>query len=398
MESIRSHADVSGPLSGVRVLDLTAMLAGPFATMVLADLGADVVKIEPPHGDISRTVGPWRQGEESTSLGAYFQSVNRGKRSIVLNLKVEGDREAFFELVRNADVLAENYSAGVMDRLGLSYETLREINPRLVYAAIRGFGDDRTGVSPYRDWPAVDVIAQAMSGFLSITGTADGAPIKSGPGIGDLIPGLFMTIGITAALRHAELTGEGQFLDVAMYDAMLAVCERIVYQHSVTGEVPVPQGNSHPWYVPFDIMPTKDGWVAIAAAHESHWRTLVEVIGRPELAHHPAFAGIPARSERRAEILKMLDEWLSTRTTAEVIDALGGRIPIGPVNTAADIYADPHAAARGMLVEVGQPGDGTPITLAGCPIKLTATASSVAGRAPVLGEHTTEEVLQHWRR
>src|SRR4051794_4817072 len=187
------------------------MLAGPYATMLLADLGADVVKVEPPHGDLIRAVGPFRAGAGENRLGGYFQSVNRGKRSVVLDLKAADGRSRFLELVAHADVLAENFSAGVMDRLGLGYETLAEVNPRLVYAAIRGFGDPRTGSSPYGSWPAFDVVAQAMGGFLSVTGTTDGQPIKSGPGIGDLFPAALLALGIVSAVRHTEHTGEGQF-------------------------------------------------------------------------------------------------------------------------------------------------------------------------------------------
>ena len=269
---------MNGPLAGLKVLDLTAMLAGPYATMLLADLGADVVKIEPPHGDLTRGVGPFREGAKENRLGGYFQSVNRGKRSVVL-----------------ADVVTENFSAGVMERLGLAYETLAGVNPRLVYAAIRGFGDPRTGRSPYVSWPAFDVVAQAMGGFLSVTGTADGTPIKSGPGIGDIFPAALLAVGIVAAVRHAERTGEGQFVDVAMYDAVLSLTERIVYQHSCTGEVPAPQGNSHPLLCPFDIFPTADGWVAIAAPSDRHWELVAELIGRPDMASDERYRTNAAR-------------------------------------------------------------------------------------------------------
>lgn len=286
---------MSGPLEGIRILDLTAMLAGPYATSLLTDLGADVVKVEPPNGDTTRHVGPFSEGEPP-GLGGYFQSVNRGKRSIVLDLKSDDGRARFLELAAVADVVTENFSTGVMDRLGLGYETLAEINPQLVYATIRGFGDPRTGASPYVNWPAFDVVAQAMGGFLSITGSPDGTPIKSGPGIGDIFPAALLALGIVAAVRHAERTGEGQFLDVAMYDAILALTERIVYQHSYTSEVPRPQGNSHPLLCPFDIFPSSDGWIAIAAPSDRHWRVIAETIGRPEMAPTSATRQTPPAS------------------------------------------------------------------------------------------------------
>lgn len=387
-----------GPLAGVRVLDLTAMLAGPYATMLLADLGADVVKIEPPTGDATRTFGPTRRDDDqSVGLGGYFQSVNRGKRGVVLDLKTAEGRDTLLRLVRVADVVVENFTSGVMERLGLGYEVLAAENPKLVYAAIRGFGDSRSGASPYQHWPAFDVVAQAMGGFLGITGTEDGMPIKSGPGVGDIFPGTLLALGIVAALRHAEHTGVGQFIDVAMYDAVLALCERIVYQHSYLGAVPGPQGNSHPLLSPFDILPTGDGWIAIACAFDHHWRTLTELIGQPELAEDPRYATNVERASRGNEVRNLITSWFAARSTKDVIAALGGRVPIGPVNNVADIYADQHVAARRMLVDIEQPGSPTPVTVAGSPIKLSRTPSRVRGRGPLLGEHNAEDVLHDWR-
>jgi crotonobetainyl-CoA:carnitine CoA-transferase CaiB-like acyl-CoA transferase len=386
---------MAGPLDGVRVIDLTAMLAGPYATMLLADLGAEVVKVEPPRGDATRAVGPFRDADGSEGLSGYFQSVNRGKRSVVLDLKTDAGRDKLRELARVADVLVENYSAGVMDRLGLSYEVLHADNPRLVYATIRGFGDPRTGDSPYRNWPAYDVIAQAMGGFLGITGTAEGIPIKSGPGIGDLFPAVLLAVGILSALHHATKTGQGQFVDVAMYDAVLSMCERIVHQHSYTGQVPTQQGNTHPLLCPFDILPTADGWVALAANNEQ-WAIVTEKIGRPDMATDERYATNAARVRNRTEVLAAVQPWLAAHTTKEVVGTFGGSVPIGPVNTAADIFADPHVAARGMLVPVGQPGSDVPVTVAGQPIKLTETPSRVSGRAPLLGEYHVDDIIADW--
>jgi crotonobetainyl-CoA:carnitine CoA-transferase CaiB-like acyl-CoA transferase len=385
-----------GPLDGLRVLDLTAMLAGPYSTMMLTDLGADVVKIEPKSGDTTRAVGPFRDGGDSGGLGGYFQSVNRGKRSLVLDLKDPADHLKFLELARVADVVVENFSAGVMDRLGLSFETLIAENPKLVYATIRGFGDARTGKSPYEKWPALDVVAQAMGGFLSITGTADGAPIKSGPGIGDLFPAVLLALGIVSAVRHADRTGQGQFVDVSMYDAVLSMCERLVHQYSYTGEAPVPQGNSHPLLCPFDIMQTADGWLAVAAPHDAHWAILAEVMGHPEWIEDERYSTNSARSQRRIEVRGLIEPWFKSKTNAELVETFGGRIPVGPVNDASDIYADPHVAARGMLVEVEEPGSDERVTLAGPPIKFTRTPSRVYGRGPKLGEHVANDVLAEW--
>jgi crotonobetainyl-CoA:carnitine CoA-transferase CaiB-like acyl-CoA transferase len=386
---------MSGPLEGLRIVDLTAMLAGPYATMLLADLGADVVKVEPPHGDMSRAAGPFRDTDSPEGLGGYFQSSNRGKRSVVLNLKAETDRQRLLGLLSHADILVENYTTGVMERLGLGYETLHAHNPRLIYAALRGFGDPRTGDSPNKDWPAFDVVAQAMGGFLGITGTIDGMPIKSGPGIGDLFPGTHLAVGILAALHHRNRTGTGQFVDVAMYDSVLSMCERIVYQHSYTGAVPVQQGNSHPLFCPFDILPTSDGWIALAA-NDQQWLIVADAMGRPEMGTDERYATGLQRKIHCADVLAALNEWLSGITTKEVVALLGGRVPIGPVNTVADIYADPHVQAREMLVEVEQPGSDRPVTIAGQPIKFTDTPARVQRRAPKLGEHNLDDILSAW--
>jgi crotonobetainyl-CoA:carnitine CoA-transferase CaiB-like acyl-CoA transferase len=378
---------VTGPLADVRVLDLTRALAGPYSTMLLADLGADVVKVESPEGDLTRAASPLPPG---APYGGYFQSVNRNKRSIVLDLKEPSGRDTLLRLVAHAHALVENFRTGVMDRLGLSYETLREINRALVYASVRGFGDPRGGASPYADWPAFDVTAQAWGGFMGITGTADGTPQQAGPGVGDIFPGTLLALGVVTAIRHAERTGEGQYVDVAMYDGVLAMCERIVPVHSYTGEVPRPQGNAHPQFCPFGIFTASDGYVSIAAPTNNHWRALCEIIGRDELGIDDRYKNVVVRLEHRDEVIALLTDWTSSRTRAEIVDALGGRVPVGPVNTVADIVADPHIAAREMLAEVEQPGMDRPVVVPNNPIKLTRTPSGVRHRAPLLGEHTDE--------
>lgn len=376
---------MSGPLSGVRVLDLTHALAGPYCTMLLADLGADVVKVESPRGDLTRFASPVPEG---APYGGYFQSVNRNKRSIVLDLKRPEGRDVLLRLVPSADAFVENFRAGVADRLGLSYETLRDVNPKLVYGSVRGFGDKRGGTSPYVDWPAFDVTAQAFGGFMGITGTADGTPQQAGPGVGDIFPGTLCALGITSALLHAQRLGEGQYVDVAMYDGVLALCERIVYQHSYTGDVPGPQGNTHPQLCPFGVFPASDGYVTIAAPTNNHWRSLCEIIGRPELGLDDRYKNNLVRLEHRDDVIGLLAEWTTTRTKTEIVGALGGAVPVGSVNTIEDIVDDPHVIAREMLAQVEQPGMDRPVTIAGVPIKLTGTPAGVRHRAPLLGEHT----------
>lgn len=374
-----------GPLSGVRVVDLTQMLAGPYCTMILADLGANVIKVEPFGGDMVRELGPFAADDDQLLFGGYFQSVNRNKRSIALNLKTDEGRAAFMSIADSADVLVENYRSGVMDRLGLSYEALAERNPALVYAAIRGFGDPRTGKSPSVDWPAFDVVAQAVGGLVGINGQP-GSPTKAGPGVGDSFPAALATIGILAALREAERSGQGQFVDVAMSDAVLALCERIVYQHSYTGAVPGPEGNGHPMLVPFDIFRAQDGWVAIAAHRDHFWAKLCNLIDRPELASDPTFATNAARVSHRADVTAIITQWTQSRTRAAISEVLGGEVPFGPVNDASSLLNDPHFAARDMLVELEQPGSAKKFAVVGSPIKFAGTPIGTFDRAPLLGE------------
>jgi crotonobetainyl-CoA:carnitine CoA-transferase CaiB-like acyl-CoA transferase len=397
-------ADVGrfGSLSDITVIDLTQMLAGPYGTMVLADHGAQVIKVEPLVGDVTRG-GPWRADDKLKALGGYFQSVDRNKRSICLDLKSEEGRQVFKKLIRDADAVTENFRAGVMERLGLSYEVLREINPRLVYGALRGFGDRRTGASPYHDWPAYDVVAQAMGGIMAITGPEQGGtPTKVGPGVGDIVPGMMLAFGVLAAVHHARRTGIGQFVDVSMVDAILAVCERMVWQNSVEGLVPGPEGNHHPFLCPFGIFPAADGHITVAAHQDAFFEILCDRIGVPGLAKDPRYLNRLARTEHRRALIAELGEQTRRFTKAELMERLGGHLPFGPVMNIADIAADPHFAVREMIVDVEQPGT-TPIRVAGVPIKMTATPGGVRRRSPLLGEDTriklrelglTEEEIQ----
>lgn len=385
----------TGPLTDVRIVDLTQALAGPFCTMLLADLGADVVKVEPPEGDFTRYGGPFTKGDTERTCGGFFASVNRSKRSIVLDLKKPADREVLLELVDTADALVENLRPGVMDRLDLSYETLAARKPSLVYGAVRGFGDPRTGASPYMDWPAFDVVAQAMSGLVATTGEPGTPGTRIGPAIGDLYPATLLALGITAAVHHARRTGQGQFVDVAMYDALVALCEDTVYRWSYWERVDTPTGNHHPIHIPFGIFPTKDGACAVAAP-TNHWPVLCEILGRPDLVDDPRTRTNRDRHANRELVDGLITEWTSARTTAEVVAELGGRVPVGPVNTNRDLFEDPHLRARDMLVEIETPGATRPTTFANTAIKLTATPGGVSRRPPRLGEHT-EEILAELR-
>lgn len=379
---------MAGALTGTRVIDLTQMLAGPYCTMMLADHGAEVVKIEPVDGDPTRHFGPFRPDDAERHYGGYFQSTNRNKLSVAMDLKHPEGKAILLEMVRGADILVENFRAGVMDRLGLGYEVLAAENPRLVYAAIRGFGDPRTGASPHVDRPAFDVVAQAMGGAMGITGPDADTPIKIGPGIGDIFPAALAAFGILAAYHHAQRTGEGQFVDVAMYDGVVALCERIIYQQSYTGKPPQPEGNQHPILCPFGTFPAKDGQVTVGCPRDSFWVELADIMGRPELAQDARFLTNNDRLAHRAETVAIVEAWTSVRTKAEIAAALGTRVPFGPVNTSVDIFADPHMAVREMLVEVEHPGSATPVIVASTPIRMTATPGGVSRRAPIAGEHS----------
>ncbi|MDB5820822.1 MAG: hypothetical protein JWQ11_4462 [Rhizobacter sp.] len=379
-----------GALDGVRVIDFTQMLAGPYCTQLLADQGAEVIKIEPVEGEESRGAGPFRPEDELRAFGGYFASVNRNKRSIGLNLKDPAARDIALKLVDSADVVVENYRAGVMDRLGLSYELLRERNPRLVYAAIRGFGDPRTGKSPYSDWPAFDVVAQAMGGLMQINGPDRNTPLKVGPGVGDLFPATLCAFGISSALLRAARTGQGQFVDVSMVDAVLALCERTVHQNSFQDVIPHPEGNRHPLLAPFGLFRAKDGFVTMAAHFDSWWAKLCDLIGRPDMATDVRTATAPARVANRDYVYDQLELYTMQHTKKELSAVLGGKVPFGPVNNVVEIMDDPHFAMREMILKVDHPGLDKQVAVAGIPLKMTETPGRIERRAPLVGEHTDE--------
>ncbi|SEO69823.1 succinyl-CoA:mesaconate CoA transferase [Halogranum amylolyticum] len=376
-----------GALSDLRVLDLTQVLAGPYCTMLLADLGADVVKIERPGGDLIRSNPPFVDSADEP-YGGYFQSVNRGKRSLELDLGSDEGRADFLSLVETADVVVENYRAGTMERFDLGYETLREHNPELVYGAIRGFGDPRTGETHRQGQPSFDLVAQALSGLMEITGQEDGPPTKVGPGVGDIFTATLNAVGVLAAVHHRDRTGEGQFVDTGMYDSMVSLCERAVYQYSYTGEAPTRQGNSHPTLFPYDSFETDDGHVVVAAFGDNHWEALCRVMDRPDLAAD--YPDAASRLRNRETLREAVADWTRERTSDDVVDALVGDVPCERVQTVADVFEDSHVHDREMLVEVDHPESGERVTIAGQPIKMSATPTQPGRRAPLLDEHREE--------
>ncbi len=384
---MNTKSPAPGPLEGIRILDMTWMLAGPYCTMLLADMGADVIKVENPLGDPVRAIGPHFDDDEARHFGGYFQSVNRGKRSIVLDLKTEKDRETLFGLARQSDAVVENFRVGVMERLGVGYERLREENPALVYLSIRGFGDPRTVETLLNDHPAMDYIAQAMGGLMSITGI-EGSPMKTGAGVGDLFPGALGALGVVSAILSAKTTGKGQYVDVAMYDAIVSLCERIVYQYGYTGEAPVSSGNRHPLWSLYNTFETNDGFVCISAVFDHEWVRLADAMERKDLAEDERFKTTDARLENDDAANEIVGAWVAEKSRSEVMELLGGIVPASPIQTAKDLFGDSHLQLRDMLVEVEHPGSAQTGVIAGLPIKFLGTPSKVRCRAPMLGEHS----------
>ncbi|MGG5823457.1 CaiB/BaiF CoA transferase family protein [Falsiroseomonas sp. HW251] len=349
-----------GPLSGVVVVDLTRALAGPYATMLLADLGARVIKVESPAGgDDARAFPPF---VEDRSL--YFASVNRDKESIALHLKDEADRAVLDRLITRADVLVENFRPGVMARLGYGWEVLRGRHPGLVMASISGFG--QTG--PYAARTAYDMVAQAMGGIMSITGEEGGEPARVGISIGDIAAGLFASVGILAALRQRERTGVGSLVDIAMLDCQAALLENAIARHLAIGETPGRIGARHPSITPFGLFQAQDGHLAICVGNKAQFAALARAIGRPGMATDPRYASMPLRNAHHAELKQELDAVLGTAPRAHwlaLFEAAG--IPGGPLNDVADLVADPQIAARGMIVET----EGERTRLAAMPVRVS---------------------------
>lgn len=384
----------SGPFSGVLVVDLTHVLNGPFGTTILTDLGARVIKVEPPgHGDDTRTYGPFVKGQS-----LYFSFVNRGKESIVLNLKEESDRAIFLNMVRQADVLTENYRPGVMDRLGFSYQALSQLNPRLIYASSTGFG--QTG--PLKTFPAYDTIVQAMSGLMSVTGFPDGPATRVGTSISDLVSGTFMFAGIASALYAREMTGKGRHVDVAMLDGTFAFLEHGVMAYSATGKSAPRIGNRHPYMAPFDTFEAADTGFVIACGNDRMFGELCRAIGRPELAQDKRFLANPDRAQNNVALKAEIEAVLKTQPAAHWLNVIHeAGVPVGPINSMKEAAEHPQIKARNMYIEAGG------VRMPGNPIKLSGYDDpAVRVGAPELDQHGAAlrhefapagiEILESW--
>jgi crotonobetainyl-CoA:carnitine CoA-transferase CaiB-like acyl-CoA transferase len=378
----------AGALDGVRVLDLTRALAGPYCSMFLGDFGAEVVKVEQPQvGDDSRGWGPPFVEKES----AYFLSINRNKKSITIDMKTAEGIELVRRLAGAADVLIENFRPGIMERFGLGDPDLRALNPRLIYASLSGFGAD----GPMKDWPGYDLVIQAYGGFMSITGQRNGEPTKVAVAIIDIVAGLMLGKAIMAALFARERSGFGQKIDTSLLEAEVACLIPYGSDYLATGKVPGRWGNAHPNIVPYQTFNTFDGYMVVGAASEGNWQRLCQAIEKPELARDPRFASNAQRVAHREELIAILQDVFRQRDTASWIKLLGDAgLPCGPVNTIDRVFKDPQVLHRNMLLEVDHPTAGT-VRMAGMPVKFSATPASLRLPPPLLGQHSAE-VLQSW--
>ena len=375
---------MTGPLEGIRVIDLTQVLFGPFATMLLSDLGAEVIKIERPEvGDIARGNGPVVRG-----LSTYFLSLNRGKKSVTLDLTTERGKEVFFKLVEKADMLVENFTPGTMEKLGLSYEAVRQHNPRLIYIAGSGFGQN----GPYAQKPAFDIVIQAMGGVMSITGEEGGPPVRPGVSYGDITAALFLCIAALAALEERHRSGEGQLIDISMLDCQVTVQENAFVRYLNTGEIPRPLGTRHPVTTPFQAFQTRDGYVAVAlmGGLKDQWPLFCAAINRVDLIDDPRFSNGWLRTQHYRELEPILTEAMKSRTTKEWMEELEQlEIPCGPVNNIAQVATDPQIAARDMIIEVRHPKAGS-FRVVNNPFKFSRTPCRAEQASPDLSEHTPE--------
>jgi CoA:oxalate CoA-transferase len=371
------------PLSGIRILDLTRVLSGPFCTMLLGDLGADVIKVEAPEGDPIRTQGAQRDG-----LSWYFAAFNRNKRSLRLDLRQNDGREVLARLIERSDVLVENFRPGVLARLGFDDAKLRALRPSLVTCGINGFGS--TG--PYRDRPAFDFIAQAMSGFMSVNGSPDDPPLRSGIPISDLVAGLYAALSITASVLRARTTGQGEHAEVSLTNGLVSMLAYIASDYFATGMVPPRSGNDHPISAPYGLFPTRDGQLALAPPGDEFFGRLADALGEPALKSDPLYATGAARVANRAQINAIVGGKLATRPTAYWVETLNAAgVPCGPVQSVDQVFADPQIAAQEMVLEVPHPGHGV-VRMVGFAMKLAAAPCRVQRPAPDLGEHS-EDVL-----
>ena len=369
------------PLQNIRVLDLSRVLAGPYCTMVLGDLGAEVIKVEPPEGDETRGWGPPFAGGES----AYYLCVNRNKRGVVVNLKTDEGRNILRELALQSDVLVENFRPGTLKKFGLDFETLHDLNPRLVYCSISGFG--QTG--SLRDKPGYDFMIQAMGGVMSITGEPEGEPMKVGVAVADLFAGQNAVIAILAALQARTFTGEGQYIDIALFDSELGWLANVASNFLISGKNPKRYGNAHANIVPYQSFQASDGWFVVAVGNDKQFEAFCRVLGRPEFSADERFSTNSGRVQNREILIPLLKPIFLERTVSEWLALIGDQFPCGPINDFKQVFAMPHVKEREMLVEMEHPTIGQ-LPLVGSPLKMSGTRVEYRLPPPLMGQHTKE--------
>ena len=384
------ESDRSKALDGLKVLDLTRVLAGPVCTMLLADMGAEVIKLEVPGtGDDSRGFPPFKKGEST-----YFINNNRNKKSIVLNLKDPSDHRKLVEIVKSMDVLVENFRPGTMEKLGLGYEDLKDINSRLIYASISGFGQ----YGPYKGKPGYDIIGQAMGGIMSITGWPDGPPTRTGTAIADFLAALFCTIGILSALNARKSSGKGQQIDVSIADSVVTAIGTIIQIYLAEGRIPKRAGNKYSFIAPYEAFKAKDGWFVLGVGSESIWKKFCKTIDKEDLIDDKRFTLNADRIKNNDVLVEIITEWAGSYSVNEIIDILEKQgIPVAPINELDQIVNDPHiAVAREMIQKLVHPIAGE-VDIVGNPIKMSDTPPGIYSSSPLLGEHT-DEILEKYAK
>jgi crotonobetainyl-CoA:carnitine CoA-transferase CaiB-like acyl-CoA transferase len=383
-----NHSESPKALEGVKVIDLTRVLAGPFCTMLLADLGAEVIKLEvPDRGDDSRSFPPFKDGQSG-----YFMNFNRNKKSIVLDFKKASDVQRFLRIVKSMDVVVENFRPGTMDKIGLGYEQLCKVNDQIIFASISGFG--QTG--PYKNRPGYDIIGQAMGGIMGITGWADGPPTRTGTAIADVLSALFCTIGILSALHARRVHGKGQKIDIAIVDSVVASLGALLQIYLVDKRIPKRTGNKYDFIAPYESFQAKDGWFVLGVGNDSIWKKFCEAIDRKDLLLDGRFKTNAERLKNNGPLADMIAAWSANRTIKGILSILEGNgVPAAPIYDLEQIVNDPHIAfAREMIREIMHPATGV-IKVVGNPIKMSLTNSEIRTSAPLLGEHT-DQVLEEY--
>ncbi|MCQ6267347.1 CoA transferase [Fictibacillus sp. WQ 8-8] len=374
-------------LEGIKIIDLSRVLAGPFCTMILGDLGAEIIKIEHHEsGDETRSWGPPFTSGES----AYYLCANRNKQSITLNLKSEKGKEIFTNLVSSGDVVVQNFKTGTLDKMGLGFEQLKASNPKLIMASITGFGLN----GPYKDLPGYDYIIQAMSGLMSITGETEGSPVKVGVAIADVLTGLYTCIGILTAVYHRERTGEGQEIDISLMDCQVSSLINVASNYLCSGVDPVRMGNQHPNIVPYQVFPAKDGELVVAVGNDNQFRRFTKILERPDLANMKEFSTNEARIRNKKQLITICEELLMMKTRKEWKEQFDREgIPSGPINTIKEMFENPQVKERDMVIEMDHPSVKN-LRLTGSPLKLSKTPVTMRKYPPLYGEHTDSVLLQ----